>query len=168
MLHTILLAMNPLSSMLCCHGAGPTVIGIAGTVVGLTINSPTLHSSSVTIQDNTTIGTSSSNSLTVNAVTNFTAPVQLQSSLTAASLTLSGGLTVQGSTVLGSNSTNTLVVLAAAAASSTLSVAGLLTASGGLAVSGTTALAGEHGTCFQLSSHVFSVPHGSSWRCCKG
>ena len=81
--------------------------------------------------------------LTVNGVTNFTAPVLLQSSLTASSLNLSGGLTVQGDTVLGSSSTNTLVVLAAAAASSTMSVGGLLTASGGLAVSGTSALAGD-------------------------
>ena len=157
-LQSVPLAMNISSPRVCCHGAGPTIIGTAGTIVGLTINSPTLHSSSVNIQDNTTIGTNSSNLLTVDAVANFTAPVLLQSSLTAASLTLSGGLTVQGSTVLGSSSSNTLVVMAAAAASSTLSVAGLLTASGGLAVSGTTALAGERGTCSQmLKSYVLNV-----------
>ena len=167
-LHAILLAMNVPFLKVCCHGAGATVIGTAGTVVGLTINSPTLHSSSVNIQDNTTIGTNSSNLLTVNAAANFTAPVLLQSSLTATSLNLSGGLTVQGNTVLGTSSTNTLVVLAAAAASSTLSVAGLLTASGGLAVSGTTALAGKLGTCSQmLESHVLSVAHGGSWWCCE-
>ena len=112
------------------------MIGNAGTSVGLTVNSPTLHSSTLNVQSNTTIGASSSYLLTVNAVANFTAPVLLQSSLTANSLTLSEGLTVQGNTVLGSSSSNTLVVPAAAAASSTLSVAGLLTASGGLAVSG--------------------------------
>ena len=144
--------------------AGTTTIGTTGSTLPLTINSPTTIAAALNAQTNATIGASSSNLLTVNGVTNFTAPVLLQSSLTATSLNLSGGLTVQGNTVLGTTSNSTLVVLAAAAVSSTLSVAGLLTASGGLAVSGTTALAGEPGTCFQmLDSYVLVVPHGSSW-----
>ena len=149
--------------------AGTTIIGTAGSTSPLTVNSPTTIAAALNAQANATIGTSSSNLLTVNGVTNFTAPVLLQSSLTATSLNLSGGLNVQGNTVLGTSSSNTLVVLAPAAASSTLSVAGLLTASGNLAVSGTTALAGERGTCSQMfDSYVVSMPHSSSCWWCEG
>ena len=123
--------------------AGATTIGAAGTSVNLTINSPTYHVGLLVAQSNTTVGTSSSNLLTVNAVANFTAAVLLQSSLTATSLTLSGGLTVQGNTVLGSSSSNTLAIAAATTAASTVAVAGLLSANGGLSVSGTSALAGD-------------------------
>ena len=109
--------------------AGTTTIGTTGSTLPLTINSPTTIAAALNAQTNATIGASSSNLLTVNGVTN-----------------------------LGTSSSNPLVVMAAAAVSSTLSVAGLLTASGGLAVSGTTALAGERGTCSQmLKSYVLNV-----------
>ena len=85
--------------------------------------------------------------MTVNAIANFTAPVLLQSSLTANSLTLSGGLTVQGNTVLGSSSSNTLAIAAATTAASPFTVSGLFTASSGLSATGASAISGGQVCC---------------------
>ena len=108
--------------------------GLANFSAGLVMTSTT---SSANISGNTILGSTASNTLTVNAAAQFNAAVAA-----ASALSVTGAFVVSGSSTLGTSSSNMLTVnavanfasavafAAAVTANNAVSIAGLLTASG--------------------------------------
>jgi len=85
------------------------------------------------VGDSTTLGTDSSDTLTVNATSTFRAPVTMNSGLTVGSLTTSGNIDTAGN----------LTVTGNIVGSGSIASTGDITTSGNLAVTGTSALTGN-------------------------
>lgn len=101
---------------------------------GLTVDQSVLINDSLTVIDNTTLGTSGTDTLTVQATSTFVNDVTMQGDLDvqgvltiAGNLTVPGNLQVNGDTALGNGATDTTLIAGPLTANTTVNIKGNLT-----------------------------------------
>lgn len=113
----------------------------------ITVDTNALITGNATINGNTIIGDTSTDTLTVNATSTFIGPV-----------TLNGNLTVKGNTILGDASTDTLTVVATSTFSSPVTISSNLSVTGNTIIgdASTDTLVVNAGSTFNAPTNVFT------------